>query len=351
MGLNKPSCTSKACEWNQAFKKCVTPAKAADIKTGLSSASTKRKRTAVLTAAPVTPQVKSQMQSELLRFSKQHKSVYMTSVDESGTASGSSDMPFPLSRVCFMGRAGVHDAASVDFCEEFFDRLPLMYANTLHLRNLEERTREQSRSKLWHDHRHCRVTASMFGDVMAHVRSGKASPSLIDRVVERGTVVSAKRCPKPLLWGREHESEAIELAVSALTHDHPDVRHEPVGLVVRGDYPHLGATPDGVITCSCDGCPRKRLIEVKCPFAMRDDEPSHAACLDADGQLLESHKYYAQVQGQLFIADIDECIFVVYTEKGAHIAFVQRNHAYIANMLHALRAFYVREVLPVLLSA
>ena len=89
MGLNKPSCTSKACEWNQAFKKCVTPAKAADIKTGLSSASTKRKRTAVLTAAPVTPQVKSQMQSELLRFSKQHKSVYMTSVDENnGHASG-----------------------------------------------------------------------------------------------------------------------------------------------------------------------------------------------------------------------------------------------------------------------
>ena len=35
-------------------------------------------------------------------------------------------------------------------------------------------------------------------------------------------------------------------------------------------FPHLGATPDGIVSCECCG---KGLIEIKCPFSYKDQHP------------------------------------------------------------------------------
>ena len=42
------------------------------------------------------------------------------------------------------------------------------------------------------------------------------------------------------------------------------------GLHVNPSFPHLRATPVGVVTCDCCG---KGLIEIKCPYKHRDKHP------------------------------------------------------------------------------
>ena len=67
-------------------------------------------------------------------------------------------------------------------------------------------------------------------------------------------------------------------------------------------YPYLGDTPDGLVKCQCCG---DGLIEIKCPYSVKDDHPNalqskHQTFLNAQG-LVSSHKYYTQIQGQLFV--------------------------------------------------
>ncbi len=40
------------------------------------------------------------------------------------------------------------------------------------------------------------------------------------------------------------------------------------GLVLSPDWPHLGASPDGVVACNCCG---QGVLEVRCPFCGNDD--------------------------------------------------------------------------------
>ena len=111
------------------------------------------------------------------------------------------------------GVGGGSRADSVDreFCERLFERLPSMFSDPGQLHALEEKTREQSRSRAWHDHRQGRLTASIFGDVMAHVRSKQPSPSLLQKVKERGTTRAGGKCPPAIKWGMEKEKEAIDM--------------------------------------------------------------------------------------------------------------------------------------------
>ena len=54
-------------------------------------------------------------------------------------------------------------------------------------------------------------------------------------------------------WGCDHESQAkIDYELTMLDH-HTNFSITASGLFVNPQYPHLGASPDGIITCSCCG--------------------------------------------------------------------------------------------------
>ena len=97
------------------------------------------------------------------------------------------------------------------------------------------------------------------------------------------------------------------------------------GLVLNPKWPHIGASPDGAISCSCCG---RGVVEIKCPYCRRSDDildtiahdknfclkrgPDEACYLD------RSHAYYYQVQTQLFVCDVAYCDFVVCTFPAEH---------------------------------
>ena len=77
------------------------------------------------------------------------------------------------------------------------------------------------------------------------------------------------------------------------------------GLHINAQYPHLGASPDGLISCACCG---DELLEIKCAYSKQNEHPEVIADSsfylkpNEDGlKLPESHDYYHQVQGRTTI--------------------------------------------------
>lgn len=120
-------------------------------------------------------------------------------------------------------------------------------------------------------------------------------------------------------------------------------------------WPHLGASPDGIVECLCCG---KGVCEIKCPFCYKDQQLKTAvdqknSCLvsvDGEMKLDTSHSYYYQVQAQIFICGVDYCDFVVYTDKDIHIERVFPNDVFWQNAKELATTFLKHAILPELVG-
>ena len=117
------------------------------------------------------------------------------------------------------------------------------------------------------------------------------------------------------------------------------------GLHVSPKYPHLGASPDGLTSCSCCG---EGLLEVKCPYSIRHTTPSSARYMEAT-KLSRKHDYYYQVQGQLGILERSFCDFVSWTPKGMNIERIKYECLF-EDMCTKLTWFFVIVILPKILT-
>lgn len=112
-------------------------------------------------------------------------------------------------------------------------------------------------------------------------------------------------------------------------------------------FPHLGATPDGLISCHCCGT---GILEIKCPYGVRHSTPNNASYLelkdDGSYSLSQKHAYYYQIQGQLNLLERQHCDFVVWTPNGLHIERISRDTAFFGAMSLKLEQFFIQVILP-----
>ena len=98
---------------------------------------------------------------------------------------------------------------------------------------------------------------------------------------------------------------------------HTNLKIHQVGLKIDEELQFLGGSADGVVTCDC--CSLPRLLEVKCPFRLRNtsfERNGHLLeYLDCDSNLIKNHSYYYQINTCLGVWKYDICYFVVYTPK------------------------------------
>ena len=106
-------------------------------------------------------------------------------------------------------------------------------------------------------------------------------------VVDRIDFIETRRAPA---CGRRVPGLKIRM------NDHQNFTCKQNGLVVSASHPYIGASPDGIINCDCCGL---GILEAKCPYCMRKEDPSTASYWQND-TLDCSHQYYYQVQTQLF---------------------------------------------------
>ena len=199
----------------------------------------------------------------------------------------------------------------------------------------------QSHSLFWFEHRRGRLTASKFGAI-CRTSVGKPSKSLLSEILHRKLVPKTKA----IKWGMEHERAAIAAYVTYSSVKHPSIKVHPCGLLVSPLAPHLGATPDGIITCECCDI---GLLEIKCPYSVREKSPTTASYIEKTQtgfRLSRKHDYYYQIQGQIAVFDYAYCDFVCWTQKGVFVERIFYDEKLVSNIIPKLNLFFIEAVLP-----
>lgn len=232
-------------------------------------------------------------------------------------------------------------------CEDIFNGLEISDKEAAYL---TEATKLQSKSLIWFEHRKGRITASKFRAVCSTSITAP-SQSLLKGILHTGQTISTAA----MEWGIRHEVDALREFQEELSGTHASLKVKSTGLHVNVKYPHLGASPDGVVSCDCCGT---GLIEVKCPYSIRNCSPAAADLPDSfylrtddDGtrKLLRTHAYYYQVQGQMAVCELDYSYFVCWTPCGLHVERIERDPRFFASIKPTLDLFFTKVVLPAVL--
>jgi putative phage-type endonuclease len=179
---------------------------------------------------------------------------------------------------------------------------------------------EQQRTEEWFKKRNGRVTGSNVGAILGR------SPFMKREDVMRNMVRQYHNAPSEFTgnvatsYGTYNEPNA--LADYELKFNTKVVE---TGFHTFEDW--LGASPDGLI--GNDG-----LIEIKCPYSLRDKNPPEFKSID-----YQTH-YWMQIQIQLLVTGSQWCHFYQWSAYGYMLETVQFNQLAIEEYLPKLKDFY-----------
>ena len=116
------------------------------------------------------------------------------------------------------------------------------------------------------------------------------------------------------------------------------------GLVVDAMYPIFGASPDGIINCTCCGC---GVLEVKCPYRCKDKsfleaskESTFFLVSKSESMALDtSHAYYYQVQAQIKLCGANFDDFIGWSEKELFIERIYLDNEFISDAMDKQQHF------------
>ena len=131
-------------------------------------------------------------------------------------------------------------------------------------------------------------------------------------------------------WGCIHDDEARAAYVDVVSKEHQNFSAKTSGLIINPYWPYIGASPDGIVECSCCGM---RCLEIKCPHSYRNSNPQALIgndsyiCRDSNSNVLvmEDHEYYYQMQTQLLVSTLEKCHFFILTMKDYCLIEVKAN--------------------------
>ena len=208
-------------------------------------------------------------------------------------------------------------------CYHFLNNMKLSHSEVT---AKEAATHAQSESELWMALRNGRLTSSRFGEILRRRVTTDSTRLVTDIMGYNGLL---RHLPPALCWGQQNEAKARQCYVINRQVFKEDMIVEPTGLHLFPGKSFLGASSDGKVLCRnvdtcCYGC-----LEIKCPYSINtnvtiqltpheiaDKFPDFYMQKGSDGQLhlSRSHPYYAQVQGEMAILDVEWCDFVVFSK-------------------------------------
>ncbi|XP_028403990.1 uncharacterized protein LOC114526592 [Dendronephthya gigantea] len=158
---------------------------------------------------------------------------------------------------------------------------------------VERETRHQSKSKIWYRQRAGRITASKLKQVL-RTNPLEPSKSLVKSICYPE---SYKFSTAATRHGCKHEAKAIEEYTNIMCNLHDDFSVSESGLWLNEKWPYMGATPDGIVMCSCHGT---GLCEIKCPYCITEKENISDAtekkgfCLVKDESVWKKNELYVE---------------------------------------------------------
>ena len=123
------------------------------------------------------------------------------------------------------------------------------------------------------------------------------------------------------------------------------------GLFISRKFPQFGASPDGIF--------QDYLVEVKCPYALKDTTPTNISNLtpaqrktfflisSENGVELDTkHKYYSQCQWQMFVTGFRKTKFVIQTPFSIFVQDIHYDEKHIFDLLPAINDHYDNIFVP-----
>ena len=144
------------------------------------------------------------------------------------------------------------------------------------------------------------------------------------------------------MYGCEHENDARKIYCEVMSKEHESFSVAKCGLFLDISQPFIGASPDGMVHCSCCG---KGTLEIKCPYLSKDKALEEACkeksfCLQSeDGNFIlkKDHMYYYQIQMQLKVCQGLYCDFVVWNKEQLLRQRIMYDSQFIEDALKRLR--------------
>lgn len=212
---------------------------------------------------------------------------------------------------------------------------------------------------LWRELHKGRITSSIFGSVLS---AGPNPRSLVDQILNGSSLQRYQTLPHPVQWGIDHEKDALKDYLT-LQNAVSDVTVEASGLTIYPTHAFLGATSDGWVNDKSMPVENQRgLLEIKCPYSISNEiivekevhelAGKEGFCLEESPEgprLKRSHKYYAQIQGEMAIMGCPWGDFVVWTAAKNSNCFIERidfDSEFCTFMMPKLVDFFVRHILP-----
>ena len=114
------------------------------------------------------------------------------------------------------------------------------------------------------------------------------------------------------------------------------------GLFLDKDLKFVGASPDGLVMCSCC-C--NAILEIKCPYSINyqspvDTDVDYLVNVDNVKKLKVTHKYYTQCQLQMHVTGIKRCFFFVWTSHGYVIDEIFYDNEFCAKLVDYISIYY-----------
>jgi len=138
---------------------------------------------------------------------------------------------------------------------------------------------------------------------------------------------------KQTIYGCKHEKQAKERYFASTKKEDNKFEISDSGLEINPKWPHIGASPDGIVSCECCG---KGTLEPILPSSVSVTKDK-TFCLKKTDELLtldKEHMYYYQVQSQIFVCNISYCDFCVCTftsddpESGLYIECIYQDSSF-----------------------
>lgn len=249
------SCTSLPCSWLPPTFQSVEYAPVADIDFMTADEKPKRKKSKTAgtsTQRDLTPTTSpEELDTFFSDLSKSESKAVILSLTPKYCAdykplSSMAALPSPLNHLFLKSNMELSYIDLLCKCESMYDSYQITSAQA---KNVELYTREQSLSKVWFQQRAGRVTASRLRAAIC-TDTTQPSKSLIRTICYPDATKFYSRATR---WGCEHEQIAYEAYKNQFACLHSNFQLSRSGLVIHVDYPFMGASPDGIISCSFVG--------------------------------------------------------------------------------------------------
>ena len=271
---------------------------------------------------------------------------YDSSETDTSSETDETTLPEPLTALYDPTTINLEKEEITNVCQSVYEAYKKEYNDNAYA-NLSRYTKIQAQNPAWMTHRAGRVTASILKEVFCTNENTKTSQSLVDKIMQ----YKINKTNKYTQYGIKMEPIAKQYYVNEESCKHKNFSTNEVGFLVKSNQPFLGASPDGLVNCSCHG---KRVLEIKCPYTYRNGlnewQTNKDFPIDCNNQIKIDHKYHYQVQLQMYIYNVSYADFLVYSPsnngKSSILISVKKDDEFITTVIKKVLLYFTNIILP-----